>query len=105
MKRHMYNWFKVLRSAFCVLWSAFLQKGRVLVCLLSLFFCCNVHVFAQYTGYALVSNLPEFKKRFAIESGKISTITSGFTQEKILTALTEKITSRGSFKFKRSDKV
>lgn len=60
---------------------------------------------AQYSGYLPVSNLAEFKKEFAVQSAKISSITSTFTQEKMLSALTEKITSSGTFRFKRSNKV
>lgn len=59
----------------------------------------------QYQGYQPVSDLPTFKKTFATESAKINTISSSFTQEKLLIALTEKITSHGSFWFKRSNKV
>jgi outer membrane lipoprotein-sorting protein len=60
---------------------------------------------AQYSGYKLVSDLVNFKKEFSVQSGKINSITSNFRQEKILTALTEKITSTGTFRFKRSNKV
>ncbi|MFZ6009874.1 MAG: LolA family protein [Bacteroidota bacterium] len=62
-------------------------------------------VTAQYAGYKPVADLAGFKKQFSAESSKISSITSAFTQEKILTALTEKITSTGAFAFKRSNKV
>jgi outer membrane lipoprotein-sorting protein len=60
---------------------------------------------AQYSGYKPVLDLVNFKKEFAVQSGKISSISSNFRQEKILTALTEKITSTGTFRFKRSNKV
>jgi outer membrane lipoprotein-sorting protein len=60
---------------------------------------------AQYAGYKPVSDLVNFKKEFAIQSAKINSISSNFRQEKILTALTEKITSTGTFRFKRSNKV
>ncbi|MCD9014562.1 outer membrane lipoprotein carrier protein LolA [Parachryseolinea silvisoli] len=59
----------------------------------------------QYTGYKPVADLPAFKQRFATESQKVQTITADFTQEKVLTALTEKITSYGKFWFKRSNRV
>ncbi len=61
--------------------------------------------FAQYPTYKALSDLPAFKKEFSTQSEKISSITSTFVQEKILTALTEKITSEGKFWFKRSNKV
>jgi outer membrane lipoprotein-sorting protein len=59
----------------------------------------------QYAGYKPVADLSVFKQRFATESQKVQTITADFTQEKVLTALTEKITSYGKFWFKRSNRV
>jgi outer membrane lipoprotein-sorting protein len=67
--------------------------------------CIGVNAMGQYTGYKPIANLADFKKEFSIQSAKINSITSSFTQEKVLTALTEKITSTGNFKFKRSNKV
>lgn len=61
--------------------------------------------YGQYSGYESVSDLAGFKKEFGVQSSKINSITSNFIQEKILSALTEKITSSGNFKFKRSNKV
>jgi outer membrane lipoprotein-sorting protein len=60
---------------------------------------------AQYPGYKAIADVAAFKKQFATESSKILSIESDFTQEKTLTALTEKITSEGKFWFKRSSKV
>ena len=60
---------------------------------------------AQNTGYTPVENLDVFKKVFASESAEILTISSNFTQVKILSALTEKIVSTGTFRFKRDNKV
>lgn len=60
---------------------------------------------AQYAGYKSVTDLGAFKKQFATESAKVSSITSNFTQEKTLTALTETITSTGKFWFLRSNRV
>ncbi|WP_228450698.1 LolA family protein [Chryseolinea soli] len=60
---------------------------------------------AQYTGFKPVADLAAFKKQFATESAKVSTITSNFTQVKTLTALTETITSTGKFWFQRSNRV
>jgi outer membrane lipoprotein-sorting protein len=73
----------------------------VIVC----FLLSNSYAFSQYPGYHPVTDLAGFKKKFATESAKVLSITSDFTQEKILTALTEKITSTGKFSFKRSNKV
>ena len=61
--------------------------------------------FAQYPGYTPVQDINSFKKQFVQESSKVLSITSDFTQEKTLTALTEKIISTGRFWFKRSNKV
>jgi outer membrane lipoprotein-sorting protein len=63
------------------------------------------HVFGQYPGYHPITDLAAFKTKFATESAKVLSISSDFTQEKVLTALTEKITSTGKFSFKRSNKV
>jgi outer membrane lipoprotein-sorting protein len=60
---------------------------------------------AQHQGYRALADLATFKKQFATESAKVGSIESSFTQEKVLTALTEKITSTGKFWFKRSNKV
>jgi len=62
-------------------------------------------VSAQYTGYTAVSDLTVFKSKFKAESSNVSSIQSNFIQEKILSALTEKIVSTGKFWFKRSNKV
>lgn len=62
-------------------------------------------VLAQYAGFKPVGNMEAFRTRFAAESGKIQTIESDFVQEKKLEVLEEKITSTGTFRFKRSDRV
>ena len=62
-------------------------------------------VTAQYDGYRSIADLPAFKKKFAQESSKVMSITSDFTQDKTLMALTEKISSSGKFWFKRNDRV
>lgn len=82
-------------SCYCGLRSA--------VC--GLFLVFSFSAIAQYAGYKPVTDLNIFKKQFIAESAKVTSITSNFTQEKVLTALTEKITSSGKFWFKRSNKV
>jgi outer membrane lipoprotein-sorting protein len=62
-------------------------------------------VVAQYKGYLPVADRETFHEKFRQESGRIQSIQSDFEQEKILTALTEKIVSTGKFWFKRSDRV
>ena len=61
--------------------------------------------YAQYLGYTSIKDIVAFKKQFATESAKIVSISSDFSQEKTLSALTEKITSTGKFWFKRSNKL
>ena len=75
----------------------------VLFILIILF--CSHLASAQYSGYKPITDLTGFKKKFAIESAKVMSITSDFTQDKTLTALTEKITSSGKFWFKRNNRV
>ena len=70
--------------------------------------CCVVMAVAsvcQAQNYTRVNDFDSFKKQFSVEASKINTITSTFTQEKILVALTEKINSSGTFAFKRANKV
>jgi len=59
----------------------------------------------QYPGYKAVADIAAFKKIFAAESAKVTSITSDFTQDKTLVALTEKISSSGKFWFKRTNRV
>jgi len=77
----------------------------VSVLLIVVFLYCSNVASAQYDGYNPIADLTGFKKKFVIESAKVVSITSDFTQEKTLTALTEKITSSGKFWFKRSNRV
>ena len=65
----------------------------------------SVESAGQHAGYKPVVDLTTFKKTFKSESAKVTTIKSDFTQEKILSALTEKITSTGKFWFKRNNRV
>ena len=81
-----------------------MPKHFVLLVLFLVLFCFNI-VSAQYSGYKPITDLTGFKKKFAIESAKVASITSDFTQDKTLTALTETITSSGKFWFKRNNRV
>ncbi|MFT3902805.1 MAG: outer membrane lipoprotein carrier protein LolA [Niabella sp.] len=60
---------------------------------------------AQYAGYKPVANMSAFKTQFADASQKINTIASDFTQQKTLSMLSDKITSKGKFYFKKSNTV
>jgi outer membrane lipoprotein-sorting protein len=58
---------------------------------------------AQYPGYTL-SNHPEtFRKSFADAAATTQSIQSGFSQEKTLTMLSEKMNSTGKFWYKKKD--
>jgi len=81
-----------------------MPKHFILPVLFFVLFCFNISS-AQYGEYRPITDLTGFKKKFAIESEKVMSITSDFTQEKTLTALTEKISSSGKFWFKRSNRV
>jgi len=79
------------------------QKTLGLAC--GFFFIASLSAFAQNSPDQPIADWPSFKKQFATESLRLLSIRCDFTQEKILSALTEKITSTGKFWFKRSNKV
>ncbi|MEJ0104063.1 MAG: outer membrane lipoprotein carrier protein LolA [Bacteroidota bacterium] len=60
---------------------------------------------AQYTGYSPVADLAKFKAEFSAATQKTSSIKSDFVQEKNLSMLSEKITSKGKFWFKKESMV
>lgn len=60
---------------------------------------------AQYSGYKPVEDAAAFKGQFADASKKTTTIKSDFIQEKNLSLLSEKITSKGKFWFKKDNLV
>ena len=60
---------------------------------------------AQYAGYNPIADPAKFKDQFAAASQKINSIKSDFVQEKNLSMLSEKITSKGKFNFKKSSMV
>jgi outer membrane lipoprotein-sorting protein len=62
-------------------------------------------VLAQYNAYKPVTDISRAKSSFTAGAAKINSLSSAFEQEKILTALEEKIVSTGEFKFKRPDKL
>lgn len=55
--------------------------------------------------YKIVNNTESFKTQFVASSGKINSISADFTQVKSLSALAEKLTSKGKFYFQKNDKV
>jgi outer membrane lipoprotein-sorting protein len=60
---------------------------------------------AQYPGYTTVADLVKFKTAFAAVALKTTSIKSDFTQDKNLSMLSEKITSKGNFWFKKDSRV
>ncbi|HYI78752.1 MAG TPA: outer membrane lipoprotein carrier protein LolA [Chryseolinea sp.] len=81
------------------------KRVKILFSLILVALICATDVTAQYKGYKPIADLDAFKKKFAVESAKVLSITSDFTQEKTLMALTEKIISSGKFWFKRNNRV
>ncbi|PWT73252.1 MAG: outer membrane lipoprotein carrier protein LolA [Bacteroidetes bacterium] len=61
--------------------------------------------FAQYPGYALLTDQAAFKDPFMTASKKMVSLQSDFIQEKNLSMLSEKIVSKGKFWFKRDNMV
>jgi outer membrane lipoprotein-sorting protein len=60
---------------------------------------------AQYAGYNPIADPVKFKEQFATASQKTQSIKSDFVQEKNLAMLSEKITSKGKFWFKKESQV
>lgn len=60
---------------------------------------------AQYPGYSPVADLAKFKTEFSAATQKTTSIKSDFIQEKNLAMLSEKITSKGNFWFKKDSRV
>lgn len=60
---------------------------------------------AQYAGYSPVADLAKFKTAFATATQTTNSIKADFVQDKNLSMLSEKITSKGNFWFKKDSKV
>lgn len=58
---------------------------------------------AQHAGYTQLSDLSKFKQQFAEVAAKTNSIKSDFTQEKSLSMLSEKITSKGKFWYRKTN--
>src|SRR5882757_1033510 len=65
----------------------------------------GVSLKAQYAGYTPLPDLTKFKELFSVEAQKVISIKSDFVQEKNLSMLSEKITSKGKFWFKKDNRV
>src|SRR5579863_1713114 len=76
---------------------------KAIVLLLITFFTFTAR--AQFPGYTL-SNHPEtFRKSFSEATASVESVQAGFTQEKMLTMLSEKINSTGKFWYRKKDKL
>lgn len=65
----------------------------------------SVGVIAQPKGYISLKNVSAFQQAMSLNSTKVQTIASDFTQVKNMALLEEKIKSKGKFYYKREDKV
>ncbi len=72
--------------------------------LLALFALCQFWSFGQ-TGFNAIKDEAKVKAQFAEVPTKVKTIQSDFVQEKNLSALTEKLISKGVFYFEKDNKV
>ena len=75
------------------------------IVLIVLMLITGISMKAQYPGYAPVTDLARFRTEFAAASQKTISIKSDFVQEKNLSMLSEKITSKGKFWFKKESQV
>lgn len=76
---------------------------KTILAILILFATASVR--AQYAGYSPVADLAKFKIGFSAATQKILSVKSDFVQEKNLSMLSEKITSKGKFWFKKESMV
>lgn len=60
---------------------------------------------AQYAGYSPVADITKFKTDFSAATQKTSSVKSDFVQDKNLSMLSEKISSKGKFWFKKESRV
>jgi|APGre2960657404_1045060.scaffolds.fasta_scaffold03720_6 outer membrane lipoprotein-sorting protein len=58
-----------------------------------------------YAGFTLVADLVKFKSAFTAAALKTTSIKSDFVQDKNMSMLSEKITSKGNFWFKKDNRV
>lgn len=67
--------------------------------------CCLALQAVAQNGFKPVSNLEQFKQQFARTAQQTQSIKSDFVQEKHLSLLSDKITSKGKFWFKKDNRV
>jgi outer membrane lipoprotein-sorting protein len=74
-----------------------------LAIILAAFICLTFNAHAQHAGYTQLTDLTIFKQQFAEVAEKTNSIKSDFTQEKSLSMLSEKITSKGKFWYRKTN--
>ena len=80
-----------------------MHKMRIYISVVLLMICTSV--FSQPKGYRSVPDETAFRNKMTVISKSTTTIRSNFTQEKNLTVVDEKIISKGTFRFKKENKV
>jgi outer membrane lipoprotein-sorting protein len=65
----------------------------------------SLAVHAQPKGFKTIASEQDFRKKMVGAANAIQTIKSDFTQEKNINVLSEKIVSKGTFVFKKQNKV
>ena len=74
--------------------------------LLFLFFVAfTVPVFAQPKGYTPVANAAQFQQALSAHTAALQSLQADFTQTKVLALLSDKVTSKGKFSYRKADKV
>jgi outer membrane lipoprotein-sorting protein len=68
-------------------------------------FVSSFALMSQTEGYKPLADEAAFKQKFKAKAAATQTIKSDFIQEKNMSVLSEKITSKGTFQFKKEDKV
>src|SRR4051812_45797244 len=74
-----------------------------LILALTMVVCFSLTAHAQHPGYTQLADLTKFKQQFAEVSQKTNSIKSDFTQDKSLSMLSDKITSKGKFWYRKPD--
>jgi outer membrane lipoprotein-sorting protein len=71
------------------------------IILILLIVACGKLVKAQHAGYTAITDIAKLEEQFTAIARKTETIKSDFVQDKNLSMLSEKITSKGKFWFKK----
>jgi outer membrane lipoprotein-sorting protein len=75
------------------------------LCLLVICLLVQGSIKAQYPGFTALKDQENFKQAFAAATKATESIKSDFIQEKTLSMLSDKITSKGKFWFKKENRV